>query len=149
MKTLALNKRARHDYRIVEEYEAGIVLSGQEVKSAKQGHVSLRGSHISIHHGEAYLVGAHISPYLPAGNLPHYDPQRRRKLLLHKKEILALQGKMKNEGITVIPLALFVRRGLIKVSIALAQGKKAYDKRADIAKREAKRRMQRALRQKQ
>ncbi len=145
MKILAQNRRARFDYDILETFEAGIVLSGQEVKSVKQGHISLKSAYITTKEGEAYLINAHISPYKMAGELPKYSPKRTRKLLLHKKEINSLIGK-KSQGLTIIPLRVYTKHGRVKVEIALGRGKKKYDKREAIKKREAERKIRRAIR---
>ncbi len=143
-KILAINRRARFDYEILEKMEAGLKLSGHEVKSARAGKVSLKGSFITMHEGEAYLTNAHISPYQPK-NIPlPYDPHRPRKILLKKKELKSLIGRQK--GLTIIPLKLYTKRHLIKLEIALARGKKKIDKRETIKKREAERTIRRAIR---
>jgi SsrA-binding protein len=147
MPHLAENKQARHDYEILETFEAGIVLTGPEVKAAKLGQVNLRGSYVTIRDNAAWLLNCHISAYKPA-NLQNYLPTRTRKLLLTKTEIDTLIGKSKAAGQTLIPLSVYSKRGLVKVDIALGRGKKQRDKRDDIKKREAKRDMDRALRRK-
>ena len=147
MKILAQNRRARFDYDILETFEAGIILSGQEVKSVKQGHISLKSAYITTKEGEAYLINAHISPYKMAGELPEYNPKRTRKLLLHKKEINSLIGK-KSQGLTIIPLRVYTKHGRVKLEIALARGKKKYDKREATKKREAERKIRRAMKEK-
>jgi SsrA-binding protein len=139
------NRRARHDYFFDEVIEAGIQLSGTEVKSLRQGHVNLRDSHAVIQHGECFLLNCHISPYAH-GNRWNHDPYRTRKLLLHRRQIAELAGKVKQRGYTLIPVRIyFNERGRAKVELALARGKKQYDKRASEAEREAARRIERAL----
>ena len=149
MTVLAKNKDAYFNYTIEHELEAGIVLTGQEVKSVKQGNVSLKGAHVTIHGNEAYLVNVHVSPYKYASNLGGYEPTRSRKLLLKRKEISSLIGKYKEQGMAVVPLELKVVRGLVKVKIGIGRGKKKYDKRASIHKREDERRIARAIKAKQ
>ncbi len=129
MKILASNRRARHDYELKEKFEAGLVLSGAEVKSVKAGHIDLKGSYISFKSNEAYLIGAHISPYKQAHNIEHYDPTTERKLLLHRKEIEKLIEDTQSQHLAVVPTAIGLVRGRIKLEIALARGKKLYDKR--------------------
>lgn len=146
IKNIALNKKARHDYFIEETLEAGIALSGTEVKSVRNGNVNLKDSYISINTGEAYVKGMHISPY-EQGNIFNKDPLRDRKLLLHKKEINRLIGIIKQQGMSLIPLSLYLKGSLVKMQIGLARGKKNYDKRDDIAKRDAKRNMERAMKE--
>ena len=136
-KLVANNKKAYHDYFILEKYEAGIVLHGTEVKSLRMGKCSIKESFIRVD-----IYGMHISPY-EKGNIFNKDPLRVRKLLLHKKEILKIFGKMKEQGITVVPLKVYFSGSLVKVEIGLAKGKKLYDKRADIAKKDQKREAQR------
>lgn len=146
MKTVANNKKARHDYFIEETYEAGISLTGTEIKSVRQGKVSIKESYARIENEEVILYGMNISPY-EQGNRFNVDPLRPRKLLLHKSEIRKLIGQTTLKGLTLIPLRMYINdRGLAKVDIALARGKKLYDKRHDIAKRDADRRMQQAIR---
>lgn len=125
---LATNRKARHDYHIVETLEAGIVLRGTEVKSIREGKVQLKDSYVEVRAGEAFLVGAHISPY-HHGNRENHDPERKRKLLLHRREIDRLAGRIAMRGETCVPLAIYLKSGKIKVEIALARGKKQYDKR--------------------
>jgi len=148
-KTIARNKDGLFNYEPIETYQAGIVLTGPEVKSAKLGHMSLKGSYATIDpNGEAWLVKSHISPYKPAGNAQkNYDPDQKRKLLLNKKELSSLIGKTKQKGLTIIPINVYTNRGLIKVDIALARGKTKIDKREAIKKRESKREIQRTLKQ--
>lgn len=144
IKTLAENRKARHDYFIEETYESGIELFGTEVKSVKLGKANLKDSYAEIKDGELYLYNLHISPY-EKGNIFNRDPLRPRRLLMHKNEILRLAGYVSREGYTIVPLSLYQVRGLVKVSLALAKGKKLYDKRDDLAKRDAKREIERHL----
>jgi len=140
---LAVNKSARHDYFIEEIFEAGIVLTGTEIKSLRQGKVSLGESYARMIDGELFIIGMNIKPY-EQGNRFNVDPMRLRKLLLHKKELKQLHNETKREGLTIVPLNLYLNdRGLAKMEIALAKGKKLYDKRDSIAERDAERRMQR------
>ena len=133
---LATNDKARYDYEILDRLEAGLVLSGQEVKSAKTGHMKLKGAHVTFHRGEAMLTGAHIARYPKAGPLPDYDPERSRKLLLHKKEISRLRGKREVDGLTIVPLRAYMVGGRIKIEVAVARGKKQFEKREAIKKRD-------------
>lgn len=139
---IANNKKAYHDYFILEKYEAGIVLHGTEVKSLRMGKCSIKEAFIRIENGEMYIYGMHISPY-EKGNIFNKDPLRVRKLLLHKKEINKITGKMKEDGITAVPLQVYFAGSLVKVEIGLAKGKKLYDKREDIAKKDQRREAQR------
>ncbi|MBM6751317.1 SsrA-binding protein SmpB [Mediterraneibacter glycyrrhizinilyticus] len=141
-KLIANNKKAYHDYFILEKYEAGIVLHGTEVKSLRMGKCSIKESFIRVEDGEMFIYGMHISPY-EKGNIFNKDPLRVKKLLLHRKEIDKIFGKMKEQGITVVPLQVYFSGSLVKVEIGLAKGKKLYDKRADIAKKDQKREAQR------
>jgi len=142
-KMLAVNKSARHDYFIEEVFEAGLVLTGTEIKSLRQGKVSLGESYARMIDGELFIIGMNIKPY-EQGNRFNVDPMRLRKLLLHKKELSKLHNETKREGLTIVPLCLYLNdRGLAKMEIALAKGKKLYDKRDSIAERDAERRMQR------
>lgn len=146
MKPLAANKRATFDYEILEKYEAGLVLYGYEVKAVKKGRMSLAGSYVVIKNSEAYLLNADIASYQPQNTPQNYDSSRSRKLLLHKDEIKSLIGKTKQKGLTLIPLIVYTNtRGIVKLRFGLARGKKKYDKRAKIAERDDKRRMQRAM----
>ena len=145
VKVVAQNRKARHDFFIEETYEAGIALVGTEVKSIRQGKVNLRDSFIQIKNGEAILQGMHITPY-EQGNRFNHDPLRARTLLLHKREIGKLDVAVSREGMTLIPLELYLKKGRIKVLVAVAKGKKLYDKRHSEAERDAKRQMDRALR---
>jgi SsrA-binding protein len=137
-KIVATNRKARHEYFILETYEAGIVLKGTEVKSLRQGNVSFADTYGSIEGGEAWLVGMHISPY-QQGSYANVEPMRKRKLLLHAKEIRKLLGRLKEKGLTLVPLKLYFKNNIAKVSLGLAKGKRAFDKRHDIAKRESER----------
>lgn len=146
MKLVANNKKARHDYFIDETYEAGIELTGTEIKSVRQGKVSIKESFAKLIHGEVFIVGMNISPY-EQGNRFNVDPLRDRKLLLHKREIRKLIGYTTQKGLTLVPLRMYINdAGRAKVELAVARGKKEYDKRHDIAKRDADRRMQQAMR---
>ncbi len=145
MTTFAENKKARFDYEILETFEAGIVLSGPEVKSIRNGRMNLSGSYINFHNGELYLIGAFIAPYQPKNQPTDYDPGHSRKLLLRKKEISFLTGKVKTKGLTLIPLKVYNKGRRIKLEFAVARGKKQYDKRASISKREAARKIEREL----
>ena len=144
-KLLANNKKARHDYFIEEVYEAGLVLTGTEIKSLRQGRVNLKESYDKIEKGEVFIYNMHISPY-EQGNRYNVDPLRDRKLLLHKQEIRKLIGYTTQKGLTLVPLQIYINeKGLVKMEIAVARGKKLYDKREDIAKRDAGRRMERMM----
>ncbi len=145
-KLISNNKKAYHDYFIDEKIEAGIALFGTEVKSVRAGNVNLKDSYVSLRTGEAILIGMHISPY-EQGNIFNRDPLRERKLLLHKKEIMRLIGKTKEKGYSLIPLSVYFLGSKAKVELGLARGKKAYDKREAIAGRDAKRNMERALKE--
>ncbi|MBU1202912.1 SsrA-binding protein SmpB [Patescibacteria group bacterium] len=147
MSVLAKNKEAYFSFKIVEEFEAGLVLTGQEVKSVKSGHLSLKGSFVSIKNGQAYLKKAHIPAYSKAlaSSLKNYNPDRDRQLLLNKKEIGYLSNKTNEKGLTIIPVSVYTTRRLIKVKIALVKGKKKFDKREDIKKRDIKRNILRKL----
>ena len=142
---IANNRRARYDYHIDETYEAGIALTGTEVKALRAGRASLTDGWVNIDGGEAWLEGVHISEY-SQGTWTNHAPRRRRKLLLHREQIDKLAGKSREKGYTIVPLQMYFLRGRAKVEIALARGKREYDKRHDIAEREAKREMERALR---
>ncbi len=145
--SLAKNKKAYFDYHILAEFEAGLVLSGPEVKSIKAGEINLKGSYIDVKSDtEAYLINAYVAPYKPARSQQlNYDPYQPRKLLLHRKEIKYLYGKAKEPGLTVVPLEVYLSHGLIKLKIAVVRGKKKYDKREAIKQREFKRRQSQAL----
>ena len=145
-KLIANNKKAYHDYFILEKYEAGIVLHGTEVKSLRMGKGRIQEAFIRVESGEMYIYGMHISPY-EKGNIFNKDPLRVRKLLLHKKEINKIFGKMKEQGITVVPLQVYFSGSLVKLEIGLAKGKKLYDKRDDIAKKDQRREAQREFKE--
>lgn len=148
-KTIAVNRKARHDYFVEESFEAGIELVGTEVKSLRQGGVNLKDSWCDISQGEIFVKQMHISPY-EKGNIFNKDPLRPRKLLLHKQEILKLYGTLKQQqGYTLIPLSLYFKGSRVKVQVGLCKGKKLYDKRQDIAARDSKREMDRALKERQ
>ncbi len=144
IKIVAQNKKARFNYEILETYEAGIELKGTEVKSVRMSKVNISDGYVSIDNSEAYLKQVHISPY-EQGNIFNADPLRVRKLLLHKSEINKLIGETTLKGYTIIPLKVYLKRGKVKVEIGLARGKKLYDKRESLAKKDADRRMQREL----
>ena len=144
MRTVATNRRARHDYFIDDIYEAGIALTGTEIKSVREGRVNLREGYAVIRGGEVWLMDVHISPYSHGGRENH-DPKRARKLLLHRWEINRLEGKVRERSHTLVPLRIYLRDGLAKVEIGLARGKREYDKRETIAKRDAEREMRRGL----
>lgn len=146
MKTIAQNKKARHDYFVEETYEAGIELCGTEVKSLRAGRVNLKDSWCSIVDGEIFVNGMHISPY-EQGNIFNRDPMRVRRLLMHKKEILKLYGTVKQTGYSLIPMSLYFKDSKVKLQVGLCKGKKLYDKRADMAERSAKRDMERAIKE--
>ena len=143
--TISTNRRARYDYEILEQHEAGLVLMGSEIKSIRDGSVSIREAYVRPKDGELWLVGAHIAKYAPASGRNH-EPTRDRKLLLHKRQIRELEREATMAGATIVPTRLYLKNGLAKLEIALARGKRKYDKRQVIAKREADRRMQQAMR---
>ena len=145
-KTIAQNKKARHDYFVEESFEAGIELCGTEVKSIRQGRVNLKDSWCSVDKGELFVNGMHISPF-EQGNIFNRDPMRVRKLLMHKKEINRLFEIVKQTGYSLIPLSLYFKGSRVKVQVGLCKGKKLYDKREDMAKRAAKRDMERAIKE--
>lgn len=145
-RNLATNRKARHEYHIEDSIEAGLVLRGTEVKSIRQGRVNLKESYAVVEGGEIFVRGMHISPY-EQGGIHNQDPLRKRKLLLHKREIRRLEQAVKQKGLTLIPLRLYLKRGRVKMELALARGKKLYDKREAIAKRDAGRRIEQALKE--
>jgi SsrA-binding protein len=147
-KLIAQNKKAYHDFFIEETYEAGIVLQGTEIKAIRSGRVNLKESYVRIDKGEAYVIGMHVSPY-EQGNRYNHDPLRERKLLLHRKELNELTGSSREIGYSVVPLKLYLKNGYAKLLIGLARGKKKYDKREDLKKKEAKRDIERAFRERQ
>jgi SsrA-binding protein len=143
--TIALNRRARHEYTIDETFEAGLVLTGTEIKSVRGGKVNLSDAFARVEHGEAWLIGAHIAPF-EGGNRVNHEPKRTRKLLLHRSQIDELLGRAKQKGQTIVPLRLYISdRGRAKVELALARGKQLHDKRRDIAERDARREVAREL----
>ena len=144
MKSYAENRKAHFNYQILEEYEAGVVLTGPEVKSVRLGQTSIKEAFATVREGEIWLTNAHISPYKPAGD-KQFDPTRSRKLLLNKSEIDSLTGKVLAGGVTIVPLKIYGKNGKIKVLLGLAKGKKKYDKREKIKKREAEREIERNL----
>jgi SsrA-binding protein len=148
MSVLAINKRAGFDYDISERFEAGLVLRGFEVKSVKTGHISLKGSFVTVKDNELFLTNANIPLYKHAGAIANYDPTRPRKLLLKRAEISKLIGKYRAEGLTLVPVQVYTRRGLLKLEFGVGKGRKKYDKRDVIRKREAGRKIHRALKQK-
>ena len=145
-RTIAQNKKAYHDYFVLETYEAGIELKGTEVKSLRQGKCNLKDAWCSVVDGEIFVNGMHISPY-DHGNIFNRDPMRVRKLLMHKKEISRLYGTVKQEGLTLIPLSVYFKKGRAKVQVGLCKGKKIYDKRETAARKEADRKIDRALKE--
>lgn len=146
IKLISQNKKARHDYFIIEEIEAGIELFGTEVKSVRQGKVNLTDAYASINNSEVFVKGMNISPY-EQGNIFNRDPLRERKLLLHKNQIRKLIGQIQQQGFSLIPLKVYLKGSLVKVTLAVVKGKKLYDKRDDIAKRDAKRNMDRVMKE--
>jgi SsrA-binding protein len=143
-KTISENRKARHEYFIIESMETGIELVGTEVKSIRMGQVNLKDSWCSIDNGELFIKGMHISPY-EKGNIFNRDPMRVRRLLMHRKEINRLFGKVKQDGLTLIPLSVYLKGSRVKVQLGLCKGKKLYDKREDAAKKDAKRQIERAV----
>jgi SsrA-binding protein len=144
-KVIADNRQARFRYEILETYEAGIELKGTEVKSIRQGKANLQDGYALIRNGEAWLLNVHISPYQKATDFFNHDPRRTRRLLLHKKEIRKLIGKVEQEGLTLVPLKMYFKRGFVKVTLALGKGKKLHDKRESLKERQDKRDMARAM----
>ncbi len=138
IRVIAQNKKARHDYHILDVYEAGLVLTGSEVKSLRQGQCQLKDSYVDIHHGQMFLLGTHISRYLESSYNNH-EPERPRKLLMHKKQIHRLQGSIKQKGLTIIPLKVYFKSAKAKVEIGVVKGKKLYDKREVIKQRDIQR----------
>ena len=146
VKIVTENRKARHEYHIMETYEAGLVLTGTEVKSLRSGKSNLQDSYARVENGELMLYNMHISPYAQ-GNQFNQEPKRTRKLLMHKQEIMRLLGKTKEKGLALIPLKVYFKNGLAKVDLSLARGKKMYDRRDDIAERDAKRDMDRVMKE--
>lgn len=144
-KVVADNRQARYLYEILETYEAGLVLQGTEVKSVRAGKANLKDGYALIRNGEAWLLNVHISPHATTSEYFNHDPRRTRKLLLHRQELRKLIGKVEQKGLTLVPLKLYLKRGLVKVTIGLARGKKIHDKREDLKRKEAKRDVERAL----
>ena len=145
-KTVAVNRRAHHEYAIEETLEAGLALTGTEIKSIRAGRVSLAEAYARIEHGEAWLIGAHIAPY-EQGNRNNHEPTRTRKLLLHRDQIAELVGRTQAKGFTLVPLKLYIRNGMAKLELGVARGKKAYDKRRTIAERDARRELERTTKE--
>lgn len=148
VRTIARNKKARHDYNIEEVYEAGIKLQGTEIKSIREGKVNLKDSFALVEDGEVYLYNMHISPY-SHGNRANHEPERKRKLLLNKSEIRTFIGKINLKGYTLVPLSIYISRNLAKIELALAKGKNVRDKRRDIAKKTAQREIEKAFKERQ
>lgn len=142
VKVVATNRKAKHEYFIDDTIEVGLVLKGTEVKSIRQGKINVKESYATIENGEVFIYGMHISPY-EQGNIYNVDPVRKRKLLLHKREIRKLNSSIMQKGYTLVPLRVYISNGLVKLELAIAKGKKLYDKRQDIAKRDAQRRIER------
>lgn len=145
-KVLATNRKAYHDYSIDETHETGIALTGTEIKSVRAGSVNLRDAYAQVRNGELWMMNVHIAPYEPASR-QNVDPYRDRKLLMHRKEIMRLFGKVQEKGLTLIPLRVYLKKNRAKVEIGLARGKKQYDKRETISKRDADREIQRAVKE--
>jgi SsrA-binding protein len=145
-KTVAVNRRARHEYAVEETLEAGLALTGTEIKSIRAGRVNLAEAYARIEKGEAWLIGAHIAPY-EQGNRNNHEPTRTRKLLLHRDPISELVGRTQAKGFTLVPLKLYIRNGMAKLEIGIARGKKAYDKRRTIAERDARRELERSTKE--
>ena len=148
VKIIAVNRKARHDYFVLETFEAGFELVGTEVKALRQGGVNLKDSWCSIDEGELFVKGMHISPY-EKGNIFNRDPFRVRRLLMHKREIMRLLGRVKQDGLTLIPLSLYFKNSRVKLEMGLCRGKQLHDKRQDMARRDAKREIDRAMKQRQ
>lgn len=145
-KTVAVNRRARHEYAVDETLEAGLVLSGTEIKSIRAGRVNLAEAYARIEHGEAWLIGAHIAPY-EQGNRNNHEPTRTRKLLMHRDQIAELVGRTQAKGYTLVPLKLYIRNGMAKLELGVARGKKAHDKRRTIAERDMRRELERSTKE--
>ncbi len=145
MSTLAKNRKAYHDYEILEKFEAGIVLKGNEVKAIKEGKLSIKGSYVVIREEEAFLVGSTLPPYQPKNAPENYNPERSRKLLLTKKQIKYLMGKSNERGLTLVPLKVYTKKGLIKLKFGVCRGKKKWDKRKKIKDRETDRNLRRRV----
>ncbi len=147
IKILSDNRQARFQYEILEDYEAGVQLIGTEVKSIKAGRVNLRDGFASIRDGEIWLHNVHVSPYQASGDYFNHEPRRTRKLLLHRREINKLIGKVEEKGLTLVPLKMYLKNGIVKVSLGLARGKKLHDKRESVKRRQDQRDIQRAMKQ--
>ena len=145
---IATNRKAKHDYFLLESFEAGLVLQGSEIKSIRVGRISIKEAYVRTDGNEAWLVDCHIAPYDPASRQNH-EPRRERKLLLHRKEIDKLWDEVRQKGVTIVPLRVYLKNGRAKLEIALAKGKRKYDKRQAVAKRDAEREIERALRNRQ
>lgn len=145
MPTLAVNKRAKFDYEILDTVEAGLVLSGQEVKSIRAGRMSLMGAYVTIANGAARLIGSHVQRYPQAGPQPDYDPDRSRLLLLHKRELAKLAGKMEQKGLTLVPISVYTKGSKIKLEFGIGRGKKQFEKKEQIKRRDVDREVRRAL----
>ncbi len=143
--TVAVNRKAHHDYHIEESYEAGLALTGSEIKSVRAGRVNMRGSYARVVGDEVYVYDMHVSPYEQAGAYFNHEPTRRRKLLLHRREIKRLTGLVQQKGLTLVPLRVYFRGRYAKLELAVARGKKLYDKREDVARRDAQRDIERAM----
>ncbi|MCJ7702108.1 MAG: SsrA-binding protein SmpB [Anaerolineales bacterium] len=148
IKVVATNRKAKHNYFILETFEAGISLLGSEIKSVRAGQISIKESYVRIDGEEAWLVDAHIAPYIQANRYNH-DPRRPRKLLLHKNEIYSLYDDVRKKGVTIIPTRVYLKNGKAKVEIAIARGKRQYDKRQEIAKQDAQREIERQMRRRE
>ena len=146
VKVIAQNRKARHDYFVLETHEAGIELCGTEVKSIRQGGVNLKDSYCHVKNGELFALGMHISPY-EKGNIFNRDPMRPKKLLMHRREIMKLYGQVKQDGCALVPLSVYLKNSRVKVELGLCKGKKLYDKRADLARKAAERDTERSLRE--
>ncbi|MBE6083773.1 MULTISPECIES: SsrA-binding protein SmpB [Tissierellales] len=146
IKIVATNRKARHEYFVEDTFEAGIALTGTEVKSVRQGRMNIKDSYAIVENGEVFVYSMHISPY-EQGNIYNVDPMRKRKLLLHKREIRKLSSLIMQKGYAIIPLSAYLKNGLVKIELAVAKGKKLYDKREDIAKKDAERRIQRQVKE--
>ncbi|PIR66592.1 MAG: SsrA-binding protein [Parcubacteria group bacterium CG10_big_fil_rev_8_21_14_0_10_36_14] len=144
-KSLSENKKAYHDYEILEKYEAGIVLYGFEVKAVRNGNMSLKGAYVTFHNNEAFLTGSYIGKYKPAGGLSDYEPERSRKLLLKKREILYLKGKSEVKGLTILPLLVYTKGSKVKIEIGIGKGKKQYEKKEIKKKKDIERDIKRTL----
>lgn len=142
---LANNKKALFDYHILEKMEVGLVLTGPEVKAIRNGQMNLKGAFVTFHNGNAYLIGAHISRYQPAGKQLDYEPDHSRRLVLHKKEIRYLQGKSQEKGLTIVPISVYTKNRFLKLEIGIAKGKKEFDKRETIKKRDTAKDIRRAI----